>query len=245
MVLDFACTKAKERFVQRYYTNPESQDCDSDSERTQNTWLSISENGDDLSQQTGKTSGSEKSKLSRSRPVVRQLDRGYSNYDIVIDADKGRNTSQGRNRNRIQSPLSISSNSDYDQDVKLMTLSDIKKSFKTSVIFVKNYRETKDSFLTFQNEQHREDCDQSSAISQSDSASTATSSSSNRQIHMKHHRLNVYKQGKIDLLLSVSNEARCPEVYRLNRGTVSDISSDLKVDHIDDNMNARDVLEGV
>jgi len=242
MVLDFACTKAKERFVQRYYTNPESQDCDSDSERTQNTWLSISENGDDLSQQTGKTSGSERSKFSRSRPVVGQLDRGYSNYDIVIDADKGRSTSQEKYRN---SPLSISSNSDYDQDVKLMTLSDIKKSFKTSVIFVKNYRETKDSFLTFQNEQHREDCDQSSAISQSDSASTATSSSSNRQIHMKHHRLNVYKQGKIDLLLSVSNEARCPEVYRLNRGTVSDISSDLKVDHIDDNMNARDVLEGV
>jgi len=239
MVLDFACTKAKERFVQRYYTNPESQDCDSDSERTQNTWLSISENGDDLSQQTGKTSGSEKSKFSRSRPVVRQLDRGYSNYDIVIDADKGRSTSQEKYRN---SPLSISSNSDYDQDVKLMTLSDIKKSFKTSVIFVKNYRETKDSFLTFQNEQHREDCDQSSAISQSDSASTATSSSSNRQIHMKHHRLNVYKQGKIDLLLSVSNEARCPVVYRLNRDTVSDISSDLKVDHIDD---ARDVLEGV
>jgi len=241
MVLDFACTKAKERFVQRYYTNPESQDCDSDSERTQNTWLSISENGDDLSQQTGKTSGSERSKFSRSRPVVGQLDRGYSNYDIVIDADKGRNTSQGRNRNRIQSPLSISSNSDYDQDVKLMKLSDIKKSFKTSVIFVRQYRETKEAFLTVKNEQHREDCDQSSAISQSDTASTTTSLSSNR----RHHMLTVYEQGKIDLLLSVLNETGCPEVYCLNRGTVSDISSDLKVDYIDDDMNAKDVLGGV
>ena len=211
---------------------------------------SICEADDELSQQTWKTSGSDDSKSYRSTPMVGHVPGKNAGLmpscNIVLDynsdGSQGFNLKKKKEKGRDGVPC---------EEVELMQRDVIRQNVRASTIYSAMVKETKATFSRMKSVQHLEDGDVScvtsisATVSEDDNVSKASSVSFIRKEHVRNQLSTVYSQGELDLILSVSNEARTPEVYRVNRVEVSEIIVSLKVKEFDDNMHVLDVLEGV
>ena len=209
---------------------------------------SICEADDELSQQTWKTSGSDSSKSYRSTPMVGHVPGKNAGLmpscNIVLDYNSDGSQSfnlKKKKKGRDGVPC---------EEVELMQRNVIRQNVRASTIYSAMVKETKATFSRMKSVQHLEDGDVScvtsisATISEDDNVSKASSVSFSRK-DVRNQLSTVYSQGELDLILSVSNEARTPEVYRVNRVEVSEIIVSLKMKEIDDNMHVLDVLEGV